>query len=241
MESYTNYPDTEVGGRATPTHQRGWDRRPRPCPPIRPSFIVLPHTFLPPNPKKQVTRAHESGFEVVMTPRLDAEVSCVYFGWAKWEDNFFNPMKLPPVPAKDKKNVAAAFISNCGARSFRLKAIEELQARGVTVHSHGRCANNMPNTDKDSLLPKIKFSLAFENSIEPDYVTEKYLQALNFGAVPVVIGAPNIQDFAPSDNSIIHIPDEDVSSLLSDCVIGRSRMHRCTYIYHTNHWGIKRD
>lgn len=150
-----------------------------------------------------------------MTPRLDAEVSCVYFGWAPWQDNFFNPMKFPPVPAKDKQDVAAAFISNCGARSFRLKALEELQAHGVTVHSHGRCANNMPNTDKDSLLPTIKFSLAFENSIEPDYVTEKYLQALNFGAVPVVIGAPNIQDFAPSDNSIIHIPDEDVRSTSS--------------------------
>ncbi len=159
-------------------------------------------------PDTEVNRAHESGFEVVTTPRLDAEASCAYFGWAKWEDTFFNPMKVPPVPAKEKENVAAAFISNCGARSFRLHALEALQAADITVHSHGRCANNMPNADKDELLPKIKFSLAFENSIEPDYVTEKYLQALNFGAVPVVIGAPNIQDFAPSGNSIIHIPDE---------------------------------
>ncbi len=64
---------------------------------------------------------------------------------------------------------------------------------GVTVHSHGRCANNIPDTKKDDLLPTIKFYLAFENSEEIDYVTEKYFQALNFGTVPVVIGAPNIQ------------------------------------------------
>lgn len=54
----------------------------------------------------------------------------------------------------------------------------------------------------------MKFSLAFENSEEVDYVTEKYFQALNFGAVPVVIGAPNILDYAPSENSIIHIENQ---------------------------------
>lgn len=200
MESFTNYPDTEL------------------------------------------EVAHSNGFEIVMTPRLDAEVSCVYFGWSPPQDVFFNPMKFPPVPAKvrrqekgvggvgwwvgrrktcvcfacvfpllidtllplsppqlqqqtnqDKKDIAAAFISNCGARSLRLQALESLQANGVTVHSHGRCANNIADTKKDDLLPTIKFSLAFENSVEVDYVTEKYLQALNFGAVPVVIGAPNIQ------------------------------------------------
>lgn len=86
--------------------------------------------------------------------------------------------------------------------------MQALEAHNVTVHSHGRCANNQPDTNKDTLLPTIKFSLAFENSEELDYVTEKYLQALNFGAVPVVIGAPNIQDFAPSDNSIIYIENE---------------------------------
>lgn len=98
--------------------------------------------------------------------------------------------------------------SNCGAKSFRLLALQALEAHNVTVHSHGRCANNQPDIHKDTILPTIKFSLAFENSEELDYVTEKYLQALNFGAVPVVIGAPNIQDFAPSDNSIIHIENE---------------------------------
>lgn len=46
--------------------------------------------------------------------------------------------------------------------------------------------NNTPSFTQyhqDDLLPKIKFSLAFENSIEPDYVTEKYLQVSAY--VPV--------------------------------------------------------
>ncbi len=58
MESFTNYPDTEL------------------------------------------EVAHSQGYEIVMTPRLDAEVSCVYFGWSPPEDVFFNPMKFPPLPAK---------------------------------------------------------------------------------------------------------------------------------------------
>jgi glycoprotein 3-alpha-L-fucosyltransferase len=95
-------------------------------------------------PDTKLETAHQNGFEIVMTPRLDAEVSCVYFGWSPPEDIFFNPMKFPPVPAKDKANVAAAFISNCGAQSFRLLAIEALMAENVTVHSHGHCANNQP-------------------------------------------------------------------------------------------------
>jgi hypothetical protein len=68
MESYTNYPDTEVGA------------------------------------------AHASGFEILMTPRLDAQVSCVYFGWSPPDDLFFNPMKLLPVPGAEKGYMAAAFI-----------------------------------------------------------------------------------------------------------------------------------
>ena len=85
-----------------------------------------------------------------------------------------------------------------------------------------------------------KFSLAFENSNEDDYVTEKFWQSLVagnnhsnlvkihlyilyvfsltlllylflkfLGTIPVVIGAPNIYDFAPSNNSILYIKTVD--------------------------------
>ncbi|KAJ6395985.1 hypothetical protein OIU77_021103 [Salix suchowensis] len=63
-------------------------------------------------------------------------------------------------------------------------------------------------------LKRYKFSLAFENSNEEDYVIEKFFQSLVAGTIPVVIGAPNIQDFAPAHNSILHIKElEDVDSI----------------------------
>ena len=61
--------------------------------------------------------------------------------------------------------------------------------------------------DKIQALKCYKFSLAFENSNEEDFVTEKFFQSLVAGSVPVVIGALNIQDFAPSPSSILHIKE----------------------------------
>ncbi|KAH0872332.1 hypothetical protein HID58_069694 [Brassica napus] len=60
-------------------------------------------------------------------------------------------------------------------------------------------------------LKRYKFSLAFENTNEEDYVTEKFFQSLVAGSVPVVVGAPNIEDFAPASGSILQIKSmEDV-------------------------------
>jgi len=50
---------------------------------------------------------------------------------------------------------------------------------------------------KVSVLATAKFALVFENSIRPDYVTEKLFQAVVAGALPVVWGAPEAALFLP--------------------------------------------
>jgi glycoprotein 3-alpha-L-fucosyltransferase len=52
-----------------------------------------------------------------------------------------------------------------------------------------------------------QFHLSFENSRTRDYVTEKFFQSLEAGVVPVYFGAPNIEDFEPAPNTILHIDD----------------------------------
>lgn len=52
-----------------------------------------------------------------------------------------------------------------------------------------------------------QFHLSFENSRTRDYVTEKFFQTLEAGVVPVYFGAPNIEDFEPAPNTILHIDD----------------------------------
>ena len=50
-----------------------------------------------------------------------------------------------------------------------------------------------------------KFVIAFENAIEPDFVTDKFYDPLIAGLVPIYFGAPNIDDFAPGDNCFVDV------------------------------------
>ncbi len=67
-------------------------------------------------------------------------------------------------PLAPKQEDVAAFISNCGAKSFRLQALEALSAN-FTVHSYGRCMHNKDTIEpKPDVLQRYRFTLAFENS-----------------------------------------------------------------------------
>ena len=44
-------------------------------------------------------------------------------------------------------------------------------------------------------------------------MTEKYAQALVAGSVPVVIGAPNIEDYAVAPNSMLVLQTNEVGSI----------------------------
>ncbi|MBA0848711.1 hypothetical protein Goshw_005963 [Gossypium schwendimanii] len=145
---------------------------------------------------------------IVMTTSLSSDVPVGYFSWAEYDI-------MAPVIPKSEKALAAAFISNCMASNFRLEALMELEKENIKIDSYGRCHKNRDGrVDKVEILKRYKFSLAFENSNEEDYVTEKFFQSLVAGSVPVVIGAPNIEDFAPSSDSYLHIKDlKDVRSI----------------------------
>jgi hypothetical protein len=114
---------------------------------------------------------------------------------------------------------AAAFISNCGPKK-RLRLLEELMRAGVEMDSFGRCLHNADGEVLDTgstsmhtgknklhLLEGYLFAIAFENSEANDYVTEKFYQALEAGAVPVIIGPANIAAFAPSKLSFLNAND----------------------------------
>ncbi|CAA0807529.1 Glycoprotein 3-alpha-L-fucosyltransferase A [Striga hermonthica] len=158
--------------------------------------------------ENDISNARRRGYKVVMTTSLSSDVPVGYFSWAEYDI-------MAPVKPKTEKALAAAFISNCGARNFRLQALIALEKANITIDSYGACHRNHDGSvDKVEALKRYKFSLAFENSNEEDYVTEKFFQSLVAGTIPVVIGAPNIQDFAPSPDSLLHIKEvKDVDSI----------------------------
>jgi hypothetical protein len=71
----------------------------------------------------------------------------------------------------------------------------------------GRLSGPAGRQAKLETIAAHKFTLAFENSIAPDYVTEKFFDPLVAGSVPVYLGAPNIADFAPGDHCYIDVAD----------------------------------
>jgi hypothetical protein len=59
--------------------------------------------------------------------------------------------------------------------------------------------------EKLDCFRKYKFVIAFEDAIEPDYVTDKFFDPLLADSVPVYLGAPNIEEFAPGNNCFVDV------------------------------------
>ncbi|KAN0047728.1 hypothetical protein ACTA71_002113 [Dictyostelium dimigraforme] len=119
------------------------------------------------------------------------------------------------------------FCSNCNfVHSNRKLYVEELM-KHMVVDSYGSCLNNMPPTDflkrtsddpferKKLVLGKYKFTIVFENSICKDYISEKVLDALVAGSVPVYMGHPNTLKYLPY-NSYVWVGDFENAKQLAD-------------------------
>lgn len=110
-----------------------------------------------------------------------------------------------PVTAEQlraRKNFGNFIYSNGNADPYRDQFFKELNNR-MPVHSAGRhLANNQsldlafpelsPNLRKRRYMEDFRFSLAFENSAHPGYVTEKIADAFIARTIPVYWGDPRV-------------------------------------------------
>ncbi|XP_046858528.1 LOW QUALITY PROTEIN: alpha-(1,3)-fucosyltransferase 11-like [Xenia sp. Carnegie-2017] len=127
---------------------------------------------------------------------------------------FTKPNLDPPVPFRKKTGGIIATLSNCEA--VRTAYIRHLMEH-VHVDSYGGCLHNKdgivgrwaPNfrEAKQDVEKLYKFVIVFFNQDCDYYVDEKILNALNAGAVPVVMSTDKINDFLPGNlkNAIINV------------------------------------
>lgn len=141
-------------------------------------------------------------FDLIATYKLDSHLPVSYVYTYLYES-----LRQEPVAKKEFVN---AFISSDFDRSNRLIYLKELMSY-INIHSYGKKFNNAtipgdagPDTKKQ-IISEYKFSIAFENAIGKDYVTEKFFEPLIAGSVPVYLGAPNIEDYAPGDHCYINV------------------------------------
>ncbi len=138
-------------------------------------------------------------FDFMMTYETRSDVWCPYLPKADW----WRDAGARATPAKSEEAPVALFVSARLNYSGRLDLVEEL-SKHLRIDSYGRYWHNrnLPGPDlgkvtKLETIGRYRFCLAVENSIEQDYVTEKIYDCLGAGTVPIYLGAPNVDEFAP--------------------------------------------
>ncbi|MEO1398478.1 MAG: glycosyltransferase family 10 [Pseudomonadota bacterium] len=111
-------------------------------------------------------------------------------------------------PVLQRNRFCCAFVSSGFNESGRKDLMQFLMER-FRIDSFGKIYRNRRlwfdkgSATKLKTLRKYTYTLAFENSITEDYVTEKFFEPLKTGTIPIYLGAPNVQDFAPGENCYI--------------------------------------
>ena len=144
-------------------------------------------------------------FDLTMTYRRDADVWVGYV-----PGDLLDPPARPPAP-KSSDRLICSFISGRHDRSGRTRYLEEL-ARHVDLHTYGKRGNRTLAVDRGretklETIATYAFTIAFENAVGPDYVTEKFFDPLLVGSVPVYLGTVDVADFAPTDHCYIDASD----------------------------------
>ena len=121
-----------------------------------------------------------------------------------------------------KTKLVAWFVSHCSTGIRREEYVRQL-SKFIPVDIYGSCGNLTCGCDNKSLCLEMlrsdyKFYLAFENSLCPDYVTEKLFQTLMYDTVPVVLGGVDYDRFAPP-HSFIDVRQFESAKQLADYLL----------------------
>lgn len=143
-------------------------------------------------------------FDLTMSHRRPTDVWTTYLPTAA---------ELARTPVAKTRSAPVVYVaSNARAASGRDAYVADLM-RHVAVDVYGRTLDGRAIPDDDGppaklrTIARYRFTLAFENSIARDYVTEKFFHALCAGSVPIVLGAPNIAEFAPAPGCWLDVAD----------------------------------
>lgn len=175
-----------------------------------------------------------SMFDITVTYKMNSTIPLPYTTLDLLDDIF--------KPAEKKGFFINSFISSDVNKSLRIDFLEELM-QYLDVHAYGRIFQNrtvrkdLGFKTKIKIISNYKFTLALENSIDYDYVTEKFFDPLRAGSVPVYLGAPNIEDFAPGDQCFVNVDSfstiKELSQYLIECDNDKSLYER--HFYWKNH------
>jgi len=128
------------------------------------------------------------------------------------KNKVFIQNRINSLNSKIKKKFCAAVISNyLTSNQFRIKFIKEL-SKYKKVDMGGRFMNNIGETVKNKIkfLSLYKFSIAMENSEGQGYVSEKILDSLIAGTIPIYYGGYMVDEFINPKAYILIRNEKDI-------------------------------
>lgn len=144
-------------------------------------------------------------FNVSLSYRKDADISVPYGALVPLVRPSEDVLDSVP-PEKDK--LVCWVVSNYKPEHRRMQYYEQLRSF-IQIHVYGDLFEKPVSKEEyRAVVSSCKFYLSFENSVHKDYITEKLFNALDLGAVPVVLGPSrrNYERFVPGD-AFIHVDD----------------------------------
>lgn len=160
--------------------------------------------------------SHDEQFDRIYCPGIGATDSRVVSSppilpWLVKRD--FDELLQSNVPPKEAPISAVASTKGFyPGHKTRLEVIDTLTNAGVEFDLFGRGREREVDDKWDALAPYY-FSIAIENSSQPDYFTEKIIDCFLTYTVPVYFGAPNISEYFPKD-SYVSLPIDDAGAMI---------------------------
>ncbi len=147
------------------------------------------------------------------------------------------PLGYDAQPYLDREGFGC-FVASNPRGPERNRFFRALHRRRALV-SAGRHFNNTgkPLADKMSFLKSFRFNLAFENTSSPGYVTEKLVEPLLTGTIPIYWGAPdvnryfnpacmiNVSHFTSDAAAIDHILEIDANPTARLAILSATPFH----------------
>lgn len=162
-------------------------------------------------------------FDGVSTTSPVASVQRVYEDAFMPDRNFLSTIHNFTSLIKAASYIASDCHRRDSANANRDGVVQKLRENGFRVDGLGRCMRQIgpegvtmpmsPETRynlviKREIIAKFMFHLAFENSIEDGYVTEKPFDALVAGTVPVYLGdSKHLRSLLPHPKAVIFVSD----------------------------------
>ena len=165
-------------------------------------------------------------FDAYSTVSPQAHIQRIYRESMMNQSDFVNPIKNFTSLIKGASYVASDCHSRDSANANRDNVVLSIRAEGFRVDGLGRCLKSPVGPEgvelskdpasrynlalKREVISNFAFNLAFENSYEDGYVTEKPFDALLSGSVPIYLGdSVHLKKLMPYPKAVIYLSDFD--------------------------------